>query len=77
MKTTSVLFREQAFGEYLSQFPIGSMIPSERDLVIILGYPRTTLRELLVYFGHKGILKRQHGKPTYYVKDIYASEEHF
>lgn len=73
----SVKFRQKAFSNYLSEFEVGTMIPPERELVIELGYARATIRELLVYFGYKGILKRQHGKPTYYVKDVHASEEHF
>jgi GntR family negative regulator for fad regulon and positive regulator of fabA len=44
--------------------PMGSALPSERDLAARLGVTRPTLRETLKQLAKEGWLKIQHGKPT-------------
>jgi len=46
------------------EFPIGSLLPAERELAIELGVTRPTLREALQRLGRDGWLTIQQGKPT-------------
>jgi GntR family negative regulator for fad regulon and positive regulator of fabA len=45
-------------------FPIGSYLPSERDLASQLGVTRPTLREALQRLARDGWVEIHHGKPT-------------
>ena len=46
------------------QFPIGSLLPAERDLAAQLGVTRPTLRETLQRLARDGWIEINHGKPT-------------
>jgi GntR family transcriptional regulator, negative regulator for fad regulon and positive regulator of fabA len=45
-------------------FPINSKLPAERDLAVLLGVTRPTLRETMQRLARDGWLDIQHGKPT-------------
>ncbi len=45
-------------------FPINSHLPAERDLAVLLGVTRPTLREAMQRLARDGWLDIQHGKPT-------------
>ena len=45
-------------------FPINSHLPAERELAMLLGITRPTLREALQRLERDGWLEIQHGKPT-------------
>jgi GntR family negative regulator for fad regulon and positive regulator of fabA len=45
-------------------FPIGSILPAERDLASQMGVTRPTLREALQRLGRDGWVEIHHGKPT-------------
>ncbi len=45
-------------------FPIGSLLPAERDLAAQLGVTRPTLREALQRLGRDGWLEIHQGRPT-------------
>jgi len=46
------------------RFPIGTTLPGERDLAIMLGITRPTLRETLQRLARDGWLEIRHGHPT-------------
>lgn len=46
------------------RFPLGSILPAERELSELIGVTRTTLREVLQRLARDGWLTIQHGKPT-------------
>ena len=73
----SIKEKEKRFLNYLSDCIVGQAIPSERDIALNLGLSRGALREFLAYYGRNGVLMRQHGKPTLYVRDALWGEEHF
>ncbi len=45
-------------------YPVGSFLPSERELAETIGITRTTLREVLQRLSREGWLNIQHGKQT-------------
>lgn len=45
-------------------FPINSCLPGERDLAVLLGITRPTLRETMQRLERDGWLEIRHGKPT-------------
>jgi len=45
-------------------FPIGSVLPAERELASRMGVTRPTLREALQRLGRDGWIEIHHGKPT-------------
>lgn len=47
-----------------NRFPVGSALPSERELADMVGITRTTLREVLQRLARDGWLNIQHGKAT-------------
>ena len=47
-----------------NHFPMGSILPAERELSELIGVTRTTLREVLQRLARDGWLTIQHGKPT-------------
>lgn len=53
-------------------YPIGSYLPSERELAEIIGVTRTTLREVLQRMAREGWLNIKHGKSTQ-VNDIWET----
>ncbi|MDG6099019.1 GntR family transcriptional regulator [Alteromonas sp. ZYF713] len=56
---------------YLNQsYRVGDNIPSERDLAMIVGYPRTSLRESLIRLECFGFITNAHGKPKVLLKDF-------
>jgi len=46
------------------RFPAGTSLPAERELALMLGVTRPTLREALQRLARDGWLEIQHGKPT-------------
>ena len=46
------------------QYPIESNLPAERELAVMLGVTRPTLRETLQRLSRDGWLEIRHGKPT-------------
>lgn len=46
-------------------YPLGSKIPSERELIDTFGISRMTVRKAIEVLIEKGLLTRQHGKGTY------------
>lgn len=49
---------------WYKNFPVGSNLPSERELAEKIGVTRTTLREVLQRLARDGWLTIQHGKPS-------------
>jgi DNA-binding FadR family transcriptional regulator len=47
------------------EWPVGSRIPTEPDLVAALGVGRNTLREAVLALVHAGVLERRQGSGTY------------
>ena len=50
-------------------YKVGDAIPSERNLAIIFGLSRTTMRTSLVYLEGAGVLESAHGK-SYIIKNL-------
>ena len=48
-----------------NEYPLGSKIPSERELIDAFGISRMTVRKAIEVLIEKGLLTRQHGKGTY------------
>jgi DNA-binding FadR family transcriptional regulator len=53
------------------EWPVGSRIPTEPDLVAALGVGRNTVREAVNALVHAGVLERRQGSGTY----VLASDE--
>lgn len=48
-----------------NEYPLGSKIPSERELIDTFGISRMTVRKAIEVLIEKGLLTRVHGKGTY------------
>jgi GntR family transcriptional regulator, transcriptional repressor for pyruvate dehydrogenase complex len=59
------VIRELENGLFNGQFPPGSRLPSEPELMQMLGVGRSTLREAVRILGHQGVLEVRQGDGTY------------
>lgn len=64
VRETIVQLRARVLG---GEWPVGSRIPTEPQLVTALGVGRNTIREAILALVHAGVLERRQGSGTYVV----------
>jgi DNA-binding FadR family transcriptional regulator len=67
MKVTEVL---KTFIGHLKQYPVGSEIPSEKELERTIGYSLAVTRETLIALRFFGFIKIQRGKNSIVLKEF-------